>query len=503
MSGPKRYAVKVFDEHLKEVFSLQGHIETLWDLLAACDIRDESGRTVFYPAGWMEQNRGEYQQLSGILLKDDRDELTQQQFDDFYNRMFIALERLSGFRRKLEKQLSEYRKVDRGWQQYQEVRAEYQRMRAEFNRMKSGLAAYLRKNLPEELKLTEILKLLDQQEFSCELPPFDPDAECNAEALHKMLKQEFDQAVQRMNMEVHGHQPAEIRSQKMEVSLVKALSEENPSQIAETLKNIRQSLQELKDANTRRLFEQRLAKYLSEQKEKYLFDELLSEAAQAITTEKLRDRIDAVHQKLAGTEIEKELQSTAQAIMGKIRKLSAGRMIRKNVVDDLEAALGNLESKNATQRSLRLAVEAEQRFIRMRLVSELRKQNYEVLTDMQVVDFSVPDDLLLEIPGQQNYLNIRFDKDHKLLYNFLIPENRRELSHEKMQQRLDEMEHSCGEFKKMLAKLKEQGLDIEPEHETPVAEQYLISLPPKYEEIKKSSHRKAMSRKRNRKYPDG
>ena len=54
MSGPKRYAVQVFDDHLKDVFHLQARIGVLWELLCSKEIRDDMGRKIYSDEQWLE-----------------------------------------------------------------------------------------------------------------------------------------------------------------------------------------------------------------------------------------------------------------------------------------------------------------------------------------------------------------------------------------------------------------------------------------------------------------
>jgi hypothetical protein len=124
--------------------------------------------------------------------------------------------------------------------------------------------------------------------------------------------------------------------------------------------------------------------------------------------------------------------------------------------------------------------EEEIRYIKARTIAGLRDLNYEVMTDMEVIDFDNDDTFLLTVPNQENFINVRFDSEGKMLYNFLIPENRSELTHEQKETRLAEMDETCTEFKKMLEHLKSEGLNIDLNNEISSSEKALVQIPPKF-----------------------
>jgi hypothetical protein len=103
--------------------------------------------------------------------------------------------------------------------------------------------------------------------------------------------------------------------------------------------------------------------------------------------------------------------------------------------------------------------------------------NFEVVDDAEIIDLEQTGSYLLRVPGQKNLINLRFDASGRMLYNFLIPESKNELSIDDKNLKMAEREEACHEFKTMLSELQQQGLKVDLKNEIDISEKALISFP--------------------------
>ena len=97
---------------------------------------------------------------------------------------------------------------------------------------------------------------------------------------------------------------------------------------------------------------------------------------------------------------------------------------------------------------------------------------------MQVIDFEKENDFILKIPNQNNYLNLLFDENKTgFIYNFLIPENRKKLAIDEINQKINNMETACSDFKSVLKSLSSFGMKFNYDKEIPISENAMLQLP--------------------------
>jgi hypothetical protein len=119
----------------------------------------------------------------------------------------------------------------------------------------------------------------------------------------------------------------------------------------------------------------------------------------------------------------------------------------------------------------------ERLFLKTQIIHSLEKMGYEVMDDLEVIDFEKNDDFLLKINGQSNYLNLKFKEDGSFRYVFQIPEEVEALSTDSRNMKLHEMEVSCDDFRSVLAELGAMGLKVNLRSAKPVAVSSLITVP--------------------------
>jgi len=148
----------------------------------------------------------------------------------------------------------------------------------------------------------------------------------------------------------------------------------------------------------------------------------------------------------------------------------------------------------------------ENEYLKTQLVNGLQNMNYQVMDDMQVIDFEKQSDFLFKVPDQSNYINLRIDKNNNIAYNFLIEEDKKELSIEKKRKKVIEMESTCDEFQKVLKSLESMGLEINKTKSSDADINKLLQVPKKYrEKIKAAAKERERTKERiaKKRYLDG
>lgn len=138
-------------------------------------------------------------------------------------------------------------------------------------------------------------------------------------------------------------------------------------------------------------------------------------------------------------------------------------------------------------------------FLKSQLILCLENKGYEVMDDLQVVDFEKEDDILLKVNGQDNYLNLIFKADGSIRYVFQIPENKYDLSTDQQNIKLYEMESTCSDFKNILSDLKKMGLNLTLNSEMPVNSSTIVTITKKNRAKIKSKKPQAQSQNSVRK----
>jgi hypothetical protein len=116
---------------------------------------------------------------------------------------------------------------------------------------------------------------------------------------------------------------------------------------------------------------------------------------------------------------------------------------------------------------------------------------YEVMDDLEVIDFEKSNDYLLKVKGQDNYMNLMFSEDGAMKYNFQIPENKKDLSFDEKKLKVQEMKMSCDDFNSVISDLRKMGMKLNLNSEQPISEASLMPFTKKTKERLKGQQSKS------------
>lgn len=229
------------------------------------------------------------------------------------------------------------------------------------------------------------------------------------------------------------------------------------------------------------LYKQRLVKLQNSEtfREEYFYIELLEDIRQTEQTIRMKQDIRKILCRLNIAAIHPSFAQTQRELIAAALELIDRTQIRENEFQDFEFQAGQLLKQNEKLVSRELVKEKERQYIKAQIIESLRVRRFEVVEESEVIDFEKESDFLMQIPGQPNYLNIRFNEDGTFLYNFLIPEDKNNLGIGQKQQKLNEMTSTCADFRTMLGELAAAGLNVSLTKEKEVSESALIQIPAK------------------------
>lgn len=218
-------------------------------------------------------------------------------------------------------------------------------------------------------------------------------------------------------------------------------------------------------------------------KDEYYYIELFEEIKAAEKIHRWKAEIQKTIARLNQIKAHNKLKDEKAKILQSALNLMEKEKIKAYEYGDFKNKFKLFNEKNEKKILEEFVKKKERQFIKTQLIQSLENLNYEVMGDMELIDFEKEEDFLFKIPNQSNCLNLRFGPDGSILYNFVIPENRNKLSIDGKLQKLSEMETTCKEFKGLLEDLSLMGLKIDLDKEMPVSEKALIQAPKKYQSI--------------------
>ena len=270
-------------------------------------------------------------------------------------------------------------------------------------------------------------------------------------------------------------------------------NDEAATKIKKKIKSIENFIASVEDPHQRKTYKDKLEALIKSRtfKDEYYFTELFEDIRNAEKINKWKAEIHQAIIKLNQIQVHDNYRAEKAALLQTALVLTEKQAIKLYEFDDFKARFKIFSNKNQKAIQNDLIKEKERQFIKAQLVQSLENLNYEVMNDMEVIDFEEESDFIFNIPNQSNYLNLRFNHDGSFLYNFLIPEKRAALSIDQKKQKLGEMESTCTEFKTLLKELAVMGLKTGLNKAMPISEKALIQVPEKHRTIIQKRVKKA------------
>ncbi len=476
MSGPKSYSCRVFNKQLLGLFMQQAAIDNLWELLHSRRIVDKQRGIEITNDDFIRANAASYQELWMNPGVTKGKVLDQQQFDNSYNWMQAALNHHQKLKTKLEAQHQDFDRIEEAWHAYLDLELFKKDLDEEFMSLKNQMFDYLKSLKIDKRKKEQGISRLAAMEISYVLPEFPVERIEAMESIRQNMIAHYNESKRQIGMEAgieESRKRAVFHKTKVKMLIDESLSIHNSDfDLDVMLSSIRQAIAKIESASQAVIYKNRLQKILKNNsgQESYFFAELFEDLKKYSDKQEKRISLEMLIQKLPEGLLSKDLLVEINKVRTDIDLLMQQVQIKNDDLARIEHSIYKIKEKQA-------AAFREQQYIKSNIVACLNDLNYTVADDTELIDLESSDDFLLSIPGQSNYLNLRFDTTGNVLYNFLIPDEPDSLSYDEKSLKYAEMQDTCTAFKKVLADLKSQGLNIDLQHEILISEKALVALP--------------------------
>lgn len=494
MSGPKSYSpppmysVAVFDGKLNEIFQLQRQIQSAWHELAQLRCYDKERGIDFDCAAFMQQHRQLADKMLATFKIEYEGQFGQSQYNRFKQQIEDFVTQLRDFLEKIGAEKSNFVRKLEDYQAYVNYEKFIDYARQGFEQFKANVCHYL------------------EQYLRSEQPAILDEALNQLRAIHFQLQQarfEFgfrdQEAAEKAKVENHAHQcEAAVNQVRGELAdRVLALAPEatamddrlasqaaaSDEKVKSLVKKIEGFIASVTDLERQQQYRQKLSQLRQSHsfKDAYFYVELFEELKELEKMVAGKKQLQQIITELNQLEIHPSQRTTKLQLIQTALALIERPRIKSYEFEEWLSRARQFKQENERCIQQDFIREQERQFLKGQLIRCLKSLNYEVMDDMEVIEFENRTDFLLRVPGQSNYINLRFQPDGSFLYNFLIPEAKDSLSMDQKQRKLSEMESTCREFKQVLQDLAQMGLRLDLRSEKPVSEQALIQVPAKYQ----------------------
>lgn len=257
-----------------------------------------------------------------------------------------------------------------------------------------------------------------------------------------------------------------------------------PENILKLQEKIEFLIDSCNDIDFRKKYQTKL-KALSESKslkEEYYFKELKDSIYLAKKNRKNKIELTAILLDINQSQFHNKLILKKTALTKTISDSLNLNKIKDSIVSRIKKDIESLKSKNNKLIEDDGILERERLFLKSQMITTLSNMGYEVMDDLEVIDFEKSDDYLLKVKGQENYINVMFREDGSMKYNFQIPEKKEDLSVDEKKMKLQEMKLTCNDFNAAIGDLGKMGLNLKLNREEPIAEKTLLSFTKKTKE---------------------
>jgi hypothetical protein len=491
MSSPKLFKAEVFNKSLNEIFQLQSRIQYVIDELSQLSVGDNERSIKFNCLEFIKLQQSKINHLLSTFSISFEGTINQTKHDTYQKEIKTKINDLEAFIEIAEKEKANFHVKQKDYKDYINYELFYKHSIESFESFKVKLINYLECNLKDKhLSIFNTTK-------------------ASIEAIKIELKiADFEFGFQNKRLQKQDELQTNLAENELLINDIRAKLSDKISVSSDTNLSIfsQIDLSKLRDVNKMKqdvkfkiieieklIYEinnpYRKAEYINKLenliqseslKDIYFYIELIDEIKQ---TEKIhrwkteiKEILSDINQLKTHIKIESEKNTLTQDCLSLLSK----RQVKKNEFEDVRTQMKLLKKKNEKAKNEDFFKAKENHFIKVQLIKSLESLNYEVMEDMEVIDFEKESDLLFHIPQQNNYLNLRFKQDGFFHYNFVIPESKDELSISQKERKLIEMENTCNEFKELLKSLSAKGLSFHLHRELPLSETTLVQIPEKH-----------------------
>lgn len=512
MSGPKsyspppRYSMQIFDGKLNQVFHLQSHLKMQYSEIEGLHVSDSKLRIQFDCKNELSKIKMQTERVLKALVFDYKGTFGQ----DNYNRVNREIDtRISELLKAVnECDLIKANFVEKktDYNSFLSYLIFYDNSNISFDEFKSQIVHYLKTNI--ETNAPEIFKEADKKistvKFTKPISKFNFGFNAKFDSEKKSVVDhviENEESVNRIRAEISDKVIEKFKTSGPKINLKRRESKvsDEAKTITEKIKSLIRNCDDSAMCKKYKIEWQQLTGSES-LKDIYFFKELHDSILKSEKLRKSKVVINEILSALSTSSLHILVKTEREALVKYCLTLMNNSTITKNELDEVQIKLDRIIASSYKFYEEDEIKHKEHLFLKSQLILCLENQGYEVIDDLEVIDFEKEDDFLLKINGQENFLNLKFKEDGSLRYVFQIPENKEDLSTDQKNMKLHEMKVTCSEFQSVLKDLSKMGLKIEMKSEKPIELNSIVSVSDKHKVKLKTKSKTQQQQQLRKKY---
>ena len=510
MSGPKSFSVHVFDANLKKIFKLQSQINQIFQELQKFSVLDKELNISFDCSDFINKNLDQAKKHLKSFELGYKGTVQQAEHDKIKKNVKSKIKNLNKILKNVKDQKKDFLDKRQDYLSYFSYNKYFENAHHSFDQFKTNLTDYLAKNIkdesPESFKksknqISKIKPNIEKLDFKF---GFKKIEEKSKQKVTEHINQKENNASEVRN-KIAKDILAESLSQKKKTITVKTKNEDR--EIEHLISKINDKIDLIENDKIRNKFINELVNLRKSEvlTSSYFYKEFIDGIKQSEQNQDFKREIKNLIYEINYSETVDNLLNKKNELLQYAIDLLESAAIKQYKFEDFKTQCHFLKEENEEIIENEFVKQKENEFLKTQLVNSLKNMNYEVMDDMEVIDFEKQSDFLFKVPNQNNYLNLKIDKNNSIAYNFLIEENKNQLSIDKKREKVIEMESTCDEFYDVLKNLKSMGLEIDKIKSSDADIEKLLQVPKKYRaKIKKAAEerRRAKQIKTKKKYLD-
>lgn len=485
MSSPKviTYTMDAFSSKLHELMRMQSRLEQMSAEIQCSVIEDAALNIHFDCKESYSAIDAEIKKALVTMVFDYKGSFSQHTHDVIRNKIDIRMDKLSGLTRKCDNILTDFKNRQKDYNSYIEYGHFIENSKASLEKFKQELQDHMDENFAKSnAALVEDAKkkigVVSDEQLKTKFDwGFDGRADDEKSKIvnHVIGQENVLREVRReLLMKVAG----DDNNQRISTDLTK-LRSKLPEEIVKVSQKIELLINGCDDKTFCEKYNSQFNKLKQSESmtDLFFYQELHDRILKEETTRRHRVYINQAIAELNLFQSGVALQNDKNFV---IRK--AIRMLDEPCIIEKEIECLKMDVEAFYRKSRQKAEEAatrkkERQFIKTQIINNLENLGYEVMEDLNVIDFEKENDFYLKVPGQENLLNLKFKDDGSFRYVFEIPEKVGQLSVDQQKMRLHEMRTTCGDFMEVVSDLKKMGVKMEIKSEMPEELGSLVTIP--------------------------
>ena len=484
MSGPKviTYSMNAFEGRLKEIMRLQSRLSQMQsDMLKAC-IHDENLNIHYDCSDSYKKIEKDIEKSLQTIVFDYKGTINKATYDTIQNQINTKNKELQEVLKKAEFILTDFDKKQKDYDSYTSYLGFVDNAKASFEKFKKDVNTSTEESFAKDNKtfVEEAQMKYGQIEFEKQSTDFKWGFDNLAEAEKNNIigyLQDKEEEVKEIRKEMLDKIISTNPSPKKLIVKKKTETKSSPE-----IQRVSQKIEMLiNNCNEKEIVAEYISSF-SKLKESesmndlFFYQELHDSILEKENTRKNKLSINKIMAKLNKLEPDSSLITEKSEILQKAVNLIDSSRVNEKEFKDLKGQFELLVKKNRQSAEEAEIKRKEQHFIKSQIIMNFENMGYEVMDDLEVIDFEKETDYYLMAPGQENLLHIKFKDDGSLRYVFEIPQKKESLSVDEQKLKLHEMKTTCDDFVNVLNDLKKMGVDIDIKSEKPIELASMITI---------------------------